>query len=257
MATRPPIAPKLIESPIKPTKDELVVLYITVVFTAVIFALWNIPGARVIINPLKLLTISWHEGCHIAAAILTGGTILSLTIDPVLGGCTRVEGGHPPTILSAGYIGSALLGGVFILGGFDTLVAKIESFILGIGLLIPLVLVRDKTTIILTLMYEGLLIGFWFIEHASALRWYCLFIGIMNVFYAVWDLTDDKFFRKLNDSDITQFNLLYPKIGATFWAIFWILWCIAVCIGFLFIGISSFKLNIYQMNAQAATFLPT
>ena len=80
-------------------------------------------------------------------AILTGGTILSLTIDPVLGGCTRVEGGHPPTILSAGYIGSALLGGVFILGGFDTLVAKIESFILGIGLLIPLVLVRDKTLV--------------------------------------------------------------------------------------------------------------
>ncbi|THH05264.1 hypothetical protein EW145_g4919 [Phellinidium pouzarii] len=212
---RPPISPKIHTSPIQPTHDQTVVLYVIVVYSAVIFALWNIPGARVLINPLKLLTTSWHEGCHIAAAILTGGTILSVTIDPNLGGCTRVEGGHPPTILAAGYIGSAVFGGVFVLGGFDTLVAKVLSFILGIGLIVPLVLVRDKITIILTFGYEGLLIGFWFIAHAAALRWYCLFIGVMNVFYVVWDMTDDKFFRKVNDSDVTQFHLLYPRVGAT------------------------------------------
>ncbi|EJD07410.1 uncharacterized protein FOMMEDRAFT_100622 [Fomitiporia mediterranea MF3/22] len=255
--SRPPIAPKRIESPIKPTHDQIVVLYVTVVFTVVIFALWNIPGARVVINPLKLLTISWHEACHIAAAILTGGTILSVTIDPNLGGCTRVEDGHPPTILCAGYVGSAVLGGVFILGGFDTLVAKILSFILGIGLIVPLILVRDKITIILTFLYEGLLVGFWFIQHASALRWYCLFVGVMNVFYVIWDITDDKFFRKVNDSDITQWNILFPRIKAPVWAVFWILFDIAVLIGFLFIGIASFKLNVYQMQAQAGVFLPT
>ncbi|KAI5124188.1 hypothetical protein M0805_005039 [Coniferiporia weirii] len=254
---RPPIAPKIRTSPIKPTHDQTVVLYVTVVYTVVIFALWNIPGARVLINPLKLLTISWHEGCHIAAAIITGGTILSVTIDPNLGGCTRVEGGHPPTILAAGYIGSAVFGGVFMLGGWDTLVAKVLSFILGIGLIIPLVLVRDKLTIILTFCYEGLLVGFWFIDHAAALRWYCLFVGVMNVFYVVWDITDDKFFRKVNDSDVTQFNLLYPRIGPTVWAVFWVLFDIGVLIGFTFVGIASFKLNVYQMEAQAATFLPT
>jgi hypothetical protein len=35
------------------------------VYTVVIFAVWNIPGARTIINPLKLMTIGWHELCHI------------------------------------------------------------------------------------------------------------------------------------------------------------------------------------------------
>ncbi|KAL5531538.1 hypothetical protein ACEPAG_4415 [Sanghuangporus baumii] len=254
---RPPIAPKRTGSPIRPTHDQVVVLYVTIVFTVVIFAVWNIPGARRIINPLKLLTISWHEGCHIVAAVITGGTILSVTIDPNLGGCTRVEGGHPPTILCAGYVGSAVLGGVFILGGFDTLVAKILSFVLGIGLIIPLVLVRDKLTILLTFCFEGLLVGFWFIDHADALRWYCLFVGIMNVFYVIWDITDDKFFRKVNDSDITQWNVLYPRIKAPVWAIFWILFDVAVIIGFLFIGIASFKLNKYQMRAQADNFLPT
>ena len=50
----------------------------------------------------------------------------------------------PLIILSAGYIGSTLFGGVLIMAGFDTLVSKIMSFIIGIGLLCPLVQVRDK-----------------------------------------------------------------------------------------------------------------
>lgn len=41
---------------------------------------------------------------------------------------------HPPSILAAGYIGSTLFGGVFILAGFDTLISKIMSFIIGFGL---------------------------------------------------------------------------------------------------------------------------
>ena len=107
---------------------------------------------------------------------------MRVCIDPDLGGATIVEGGVPTLILSAGYIGSTMFGGVLILAGFDTLVAKIMSFIIGIGLLCPLVLVRDKLyvplpsaariylprsrTIITTLLYEGLLVGFWFIDHA-------------------------------------------------------------------------------------------
>ncbi|KDQ61774.1 hypothetical protein JAAARDRAFT_55110 [Jaapia argillacea MUCL 33604] len=209
-----------------------------------IFAIWNIPGFRVLLNPLKLMTIGWHELCHIIMAVMTGGTILKVTIDPNLGGCTLVQGGHPPTILSAGYIGSTAFGGVFILGGFDTLVAKILSFVIGLGLLCPLVLVRDKLTIFLTFCYEGLMIGFWFVDHADALRWYCLFIGVMNIFYVVWDIADDKFFRKANDSDCTQFAILYPRISAHVWGFFWILFEVGALIGFTILGIEAFKVCI-------------
>ena len=61
-----------------------------------------------------------------------------------MGGATIVEGGIPFLILTSGYIGSSLFGGLFMLGGWDTLVAKIMSFVLGLGLVTPLVLVRDK-----------------------------------------------------------------------------------------------------------------
>lgn len=36
-----------------------------VVYTVVIFAVWNIPAVRNLINPLKLFAIGWHELCHI------------------------------------------------------------------------------------------------------------------------------------------------------------------------------------------------
>lgn len=138
---------------------------------------------------------------------------MKVSIDPDAGGATIVSGGHPPTILAAGYVGSTIFGGLFIMAGFDTLVAKIMSFVIGIGLVAPLALVRDKLcvpfvllvvvfaraltaskypivcaltamrvlgflreqcalprpcatrTILLTVLYEGLLIGFWFIDH--------------------------------------------------------------------------------------------
>lgn len=256
-STYPPVAPKIHVNPVVPTPEQVPVLYVIVVYAVVIFAFWNIPGARNLINPLKLFTIGWHELCHITLAILTGGTILKVTIDPNLGGCTIVEGGHPAVILSAGYIGSTIFGGVLIMAGFDTLVSKIMSFFIGFGLVMPLVLVRDKLTILLTVFYEALLIGFWFIDHANALRWYCLFFGVMNIFYCVWDISDDKYFRKSNDSDATQFALMFERIPAHVWATFWILFEIAFLIGFVLIGITSFKRTTSQMYNEAVQFLPT
>lgn len=73
-----------------------------------------------------------------------------VTIDPDQGGCTTVEGGHPVCILAAGYIGSTIFGGLFIMAGFDTLVSKIVSFIIGLGLIAPLAVVRNKLCVSLT-----------------------------------------------------------------------------------------------------------
>lgn len=262
--TRPPLAPPMGTPTVGPSQDssapnaqQVVVIYVIIAMAVVIFGFWNVPGVRHIINPLKLFTIGAHEMFHIIAAILSGGRILRVSIDPHMGGATIVEGGRPPIILCSGYIGSTLLGAVFVLAGWDILVAKVMSFILGVGLIIPLRLVRDKLTIVLTIMYEALLIGFWFIDHGSALRWYCLFIGVMNILFAVWDVADDRFFHKTNDSDATQFAILYPSMGPHIWATIWILFELGVLAGFSVLGILVFKRTSDEMYAEAARFLPT
>ncbi|KAF8270674.1 hypothetical protein EI94DRAFT_1698652 [Lactarius quietus] len=89
----------------------------------ILFGLWKIPGARVIVNLLKLFAIGWHDVCH-------------ATFTPRRASPTD----HPVRR----FIGSSILGGLFILGGFDTLVAKILSFVAGVGFIAPLSLVRDK-----------------------------------------------------------------------------------------------------------------
>ncbi|KAJ7634127.1 peptidase M50B-like-domain-containing protein [Mycena polygramma] len=244
--TRPPIAPPLgslapstLPSPasLQPSGEQIIA------FAVVIFGFWNVPGVRHCINPLKLFTIGWHELCHITAAILSGGRILKITIDPHVGGATIVEGGRPVIILASGYIGSTLLGALFTLAGWDTLVAKIMSFVLAIGLIMPLALVRDKLTILLTIFYEALLIGFWFVDHGCALRWYCLFIGVMNVLFVIWDVADDRFFHKTNDSDATQFAILYPSTSPHQWAGIWIVFQLGVLAAFSVLGIMVFKVS--------------
>ena len=77
---------------------------------------------------------------------------MRMSIDPINGGCTIVQDGHPASILCAGYIGSTILGGLFVLGGFDTLAAKILSFVAGVGLIAPLSLVRDKLYVAVVLV---------------------------------------------------------------------------------------------------------
>ncbi|KAI9509126.1 peptidase M50B-like-domain-containing protein [Russula earlei] len=247
--------PKSYSSVIAPTHDQVRTTHRILVYAVVLFGLWNIPGARLLINPLKLFAIGWHELCHAILAVLTGGTITRMSIDPTLGGFTTVQGGHPPSILCAGYVGSTVLGGLFILGGFDTLAAKILSFVAGVGLIAPLSLVRDKLTILLTVAYEGLLVGFWFIDHAQALRWYMLFLGMLHVLYVIFDITDEKFFRKPHDSDCTQFSYLYKAVPAHVWAMFWITFQLGALVGFVFIGIASFRLTKDQMYAEACKFL--
>lgn len=69
---------------------------------------------------------------------------MKVSIDPNAGGCTKVEGGYPPLILAAGYLGSTFLGATFVLAGFDTLVSKIMSWVIAFGMIVPLALVRDK-----------------------------------------------------------------------------------------------------------------
>jgi hypothetical protein len=64
-----------------------------------------------------------------------------------------------------------------------------------------------------------------------------------SMFYAVWDVADDRFFRKANDSDATQFGILFPAVPGHVWALLWMLFEVGVLVGFVILGISQFKVR--------------
>ena len=66
------------------------------------------------LTPLKIFVVFIHEASHALATVLTGGRVVSMVVTPWESGYVQSVGGSP-LIASAGYIGSALFGGVMLL----------------------------------------------------------------------------------------------------------------------------------------------
>lgn len=81
--------------------------------------------------PLKILVVFFHELSHGAAAALTGGGIVRIEVDAAQGGLCVTRGGNGFLILSAGYLGSLLWGGLALLVSSRTRVDRAVSTILG------------------------------------------------------------------------------------------------------------------------------
>ncbi|CAD6570616.1 MAG: hypothetical protein TREMPRED_005921, partial [Tremellales sp. Tagirdzhanova-0007] len=97
---------------------------------------------------------------------------------------------------------------------------------------------------------EIVLIGLWFGDHGNALRFYVLFVGVMHLFYVVWDYLDERLFDKRNTSDCAQFSeLIGWPISA--WAFGWFLWESFMFTAAIFAGIGAFKRTDEQMYAEA------
>lgn len=119
----------------------------------------------------QMLVIAFHEFGHAITAVCTGGRVKSISLDPHEGGVTHMVGGASAITLPAGYLGSSLIGALLIFCGFDIVASKVASIVLGVCFLLTLWWARkDWLTIVTILAAVGLLIGFWFIAHAEALR---------------------------------------------------------------------------------------
>lgn len=140
-------------------------------YTVIIALLWNIPYVSYILWPFKMLVIAFHEFGHAFAAVLTGGKVVGITLDPREGGETRMIGGKSGITLPAGYLGSSLIGALLIFCGFHVNASKIASIVLGVCFILILWWgKRDWLTILTVLLACGLIIGCWFIQHSHALR---------------------------------------------------------------------------------------
>ena len=60
--------------------------------------------------PLKILVVFLHELSHAMTAVFTGGDIISISVSPAQGGEAWTRGGSRFLTLSAGYLGSLLIG---------------------------------------------------------------------------------------------------------------------------------------------------
>src|SRR5688572_2165632 len=88
-------------------------LYLLIIATIVTIALWFIPFADYIVYPIRLFVTFIHESSHAIVAVLTGGSVQSLTISADTSGVVYSAPSSTIGALlvsSAGYLGTTAFG---------------------------------------------------------------------------------------------------------------------------------------------------
>ncbi|KAI3399565.1 hypothetical protein diail_6204 [Diaporthe ilicicola] len=219
--------------------------------------LWVLPVVQYVLWPFKMLVIAFHEFGHAITCKLTGGKVESITLEPKEGGKTLTRGGSRAVILSAGYLGSSLIGALLTFCGFDIVASKVASIVVGVAFLLTLWWGRrDWLTICTILAAVGLLIGSWFIADAEALRYVILFIGVMSSLYSAWDIYDDLIRRKVNESDASAFAKRYGG-SSHCWGVLWCIISLCFMACGIIAGIAAFPETTAEQRQDSDNFIPT
>ncbi|KAJ1310473.1 hypothetical protein OPQ81_007206 [Rhizoctonia solani] len=231
-----------VKTSLTPNDTQRTTLIIAGVYVIAIGLLWHIPFLSWIIYPFKLLTVGFHEMSHAFAGVLTCAKIHSIELDPDEGGATRMSGGISMITLPAGYIGSCFIGACLIACGFDTNASKVACIVLAVFFLITLWWARKNwLTWALIAGMTGLIVLFWFVAGGVALRYFVLFVGVMNCMYALWDIIDDTIARKVNTSDAAVFAKQFGCCPAQVWGVIWLLIAFVFFACGVLVGIAAFK----------------
>jgi len=199
--------------------------------------LWETP----IVAPLRLIVVFFHELSHALAALATGGSIVGIQLAADGSGLCTTRGGSRFLILSAGYLGSLLWGGIILV-----LAARSRRDSV-------LVALAGTLLVLVTVLFIRPFQGFGFISSfacgavlmASA-RWLppgfndllLKVIGLTSCFYVVLDLKDIVFWRVGPESDAHRLGEL-TGIPTTLWALLWMALAIVGALGFLALAASA------------------
>lgn len=196
-------------------------------FAAAVF-FWNWK----FLYPIKAFVVLLHELGHGLAAIATGGEIAKIELSSNLGGVCWSRGGSRIVVLSSGYLGSMLFGGVILVAAART---RFDRFIsMGIGgvvILVTALFVRTGFGIAFGLLFGAAMIvmGKFLSEKINDLL--LKFLGLTSCMYAIIDIKEDLISRTVPSSDASAMSreLGLPSL---FWGVLWITIAVVVS-GFL------------------------
>ena len=198
------------------------------------FVLWQTPA----LIPLKILIVFFHEASHAIATVLTGGDVISLDISANQGGTVWSRGGNRFVTLSAGYLGSLLIGIGLLVAATRSKADRTIMACCGIVMLVIAGLyIRDSFALFFTIGTGiAMLATARFLGHGindMALR----LIGLSSMIYVPFDIFSDTLARSNLRSDA---RMLAEEFGGTtmMWGGLWLVislvmigWCLRYGLG--------------------------
>ncbi|WP_306115239.1 MULTISPECIES: M50 family metallopeptidase [unclassified Roseovarius] len=183
-----------------------------------------------VVAPLKVLIVFLHEISHAIATLLTGGSVLGLTIDPMQGGMVISRGGNRFLILTAGYMGSLLIGALLMIAAVRTHWDRIVLGGLGLVLLaVTGLYVRDFFAIGFGMVTGLLMLGVARFLPRDVNDLTLRVIGLTSMIYVPLDIYSDTIARSHLLSDA---RMLADEFGgtATLWGWAWLIISLAVIV---------------------------
>ena len=201
------------------------------VAAAVSLAVSLTPWAEILLYPFKLFTTWVHECSHALAAVLVGGHVRAITIQPDTSGLTQsvVPAGRlaQGLVTSAGYLGAAAVGCLLMAATRVTRWA--HAILLGIGacLLLTLVLwIRNPFGAVVVLAWGAALIALARKGLARSVRFVLGLLAVQVALNAVYDIRV-LFQVEGGRSDAVTMARLF-LLPAWMWATVWMLISLAL-----------------------------
>ncbi len=189
-----------------------------IAIVATVFLLWNTP----FILPLKILVVFLHELSHALAIVLTGGSVESFSVSPQQGGLVIGRGGNRFVSLSAGYLGSLLLGmGLLIIALRTDMDRAVLGVFGGVMLLVTLLYVRDPFAMAFCAGFGAVMLGAAWYMSRKLCDLVLRVIGLTSMIYVPFDIFDDTIRRAGLRSDA---YMLAEEFGGTtlMWGGLWL-----------------------------------
>lgn len=214
---------------------------------AIIFFLWD----HMLLYPLKLLVVFFHEASHALATIASGGQVKEMVVVSQQGGHVLSIGGNRFITLSAGYLGSLIWGTIIYIFAESSENDRLSMFILGVCVcLIAIAFVENAFGITFSLVAGMLMV--------AAAKWLSndindfllRLVGLTNMLYVPIDIYSDTIARSHLRSDA---RMLAEEFGGAtqLWGGLWMLISFAVIATSLRWSLKRHKLNAQHNSNQA------
>ncbi|KAF9904240.1 hypothetical protein EC991_002895 [Linnemannia zychae] len=228
---------------LKPTPEQVTILWLIGGYMAGILILWQMPYLKHLLYPFKLVTIGLHEFGHACMACVSGGKVKSITVDPNLGGLTTYVGNRRTQCLAlpAGYLGSSFLGAILVFCAFNVVASKGAAIMLILCLVLTIFWARNLLAFGVCLFFAGITGLLWWLNGGEYLKYFTLFLGVMSCIYSILEILDMLVLRKSNGSDAEQFAEKYGIFPAQGWGFIWLIISLIFLVGAVLAGLAAFK----------------
>ncbi len=172
---------------------------------------------QLVLYPVTLLVTFLHEFGHALGAILTGGDVVGLQVNPDGSGYTTTLGGSPGFILMGGYVGSAMLGNLLFRIGVKYKRFTQTTLLLLAGIMALVGVLWFESMVSTAILFVFALVLFAIVRKTNWEQDVLMFLGLATVLYILQD------FRVGPGSDLMHYERVVGLFPSQIWMYIWLI----------------------------------